>query len=218
VIGRSHPKPFAGGVGPAAAPVEGKMLRRVLVSGLLGFVALTLWTFVTNAMLGLAVRVEMERIPEERVVYQVLKERIASPGVYLANPALTPEGVFPAGEPVFGIRYAGFGHEAAGRMVFIEIAIALAASLLTAALLFFASDRVLSRYGRRVLFVAAIGLLLAVCADMGRYGIGGHPLHSAVLLAANRIVAWALAGLAIAWQIRPTTDLLTRRPQQRRAA
>jgi hypothetical protein len=194
------------------------MLKRLLVSGLLGFVVLMLWTIVTNVVFGLTVRLQMQEIPEERVVYQVLKERITSPGVYLANPALTPEGAFPAGEPVFSVRYAGFGHEAAGRMVLIETALVLAASLLAAGLLSFASDRVLSRYGRRVLFVAAIGLLLAACADMGRYGIGGHPLPSAALLAANRIVAWVLAGLAIAWPIRSPTDVLTRHPQRTGAA
>lgn len=205
-------------IGVEAARLEGRMAKRVIVSGLLGFVVLALCAFVSNAVFYVATRTEMNRVAEERVVYQFLKERITEPAVYLVNPALTKEGAFPAGEPVFSISYAGFGHEGAGRMALVQVGIGLASALLAALLLSLASVRVLSRYALRVLFVSTIGLLIAVCADMGRHGIGGYPLHSTLLLVVDRLASWILVGLAMAWPIRSPTGVPTRRRQQQRAA
>lgn len=194
------------------------MARRIIVSGLLGFIVLALCAFVSNAVFYVATRAEMNRVVEEPVVYQFLKARITIPGVYLVNPALTKEGAFPAGEPVFSISYAGFGHEAAGRLLFVQIGIGLMSTLLAALLLSMASEQVLSGYALRVLFVGAIGLLIAVCADAGRYGIGGYPLHSTLLLVVDRLVSWVLVGLAMAWPAGSPTGVPTRRRQQQRAA
>ena len=178
------------------------MLKRILLSGALGFLVLALWTFVTNGFFGFTASLEMNRIANERQVYEVLKANLVAPGVYLVNPALTDEGRFPDGEPVFSIRYSGFGHEAAGRMLFVEMAITLLASVLMAGLLSVTSDRILSRFSRRVVFIAVVGLLLAVFGDLTKSGIGGYPAQSAMLLAAYHFVSWALAGLVMAWAMR----------------
>jgi len=177
-------------------------VKRVLASALLGFVVLAMCAFISNAVFLLATQVEMNRVADERVVHQFLKERITDPAVYLVNPALTPEGMFPAGEPVFSVSYAGFGHEAAGRLLVVQVAIGLLSTLIAALLLSLASERVLARYARRVLFVAAVGVLIAVCADMGRYGIGGYPLDATALLVADRVLSWVMVGLAMAWPMR----------------
>jgi len=100
-------------------------------------------------------------VRNERAVHALLKEHISTPGAYIANPPLSLRGEFPPGEPVFGIRHSGVGHEAAGRSLLIDLAIALVASLLVAGLLSAASPRILSRYPYRVMYVATIGLLLA---------------------------------------------------------
>jgi hypothetical protein len=178
------------------------MLKRILVSGALGGVALAVWTFVANAIFGFANRVEMNQIPNERAVYQVLRENIVTPGVYLANPALTPEGQFPPGEPVFSVRYSGIPHGLAGRMALVEPAFVFATSILVAWLLSMTSSQVLSRYSRKVAFVLVIGLLLAVSGDLAKIGIGGYPVGSALMLAANRIGSWVVAGLVMARSMR----------------
>jgi hypothetical protein len=182
---------------------EGGMIRRVFVAGTLGFVVLTLWTVLVNVAFGFTARVAMNRVADERAVYRVLKANITAPGVYLVNPALTPERQFPAGEPVFGVSYSGTGHEAAGPMMPVEFGGALAAALLVAGLLSAASASVLSTWVRRTGFVVAVGVLLAISADLSRYGIGGWPLGSAAASATVRVAGWALAGLAMAWVMRP---------------
>jgi hypothetical protein len=178
------------------------MLKRILLSGVLGGVVLLLWTMVTNGLFGFTARLEMKRIPNERAVYAVLKDNIVEPGAYLANPEPMPDGPFPPGQPVFGIRYGGMGHEAAGRLFFIEPALIFLAAMLAAGLLAMTSARILSRYSRKVLFVVLVGLLLAVYGDLSKFGIGGYPANAALLLAANHAVAWTLAGLVMAGSMR----------------
>ena len=182
------------------------MLKRIVLSGALGFVVLLLWTLVSNGLFGITARVEMGRISNEREVYEVLKESIVTPGVYMANPALTAGERFPAGDPVFSICYSGFGHEAARHMLFVDLALALVALILTAGLLSVTSERVLSRFSNRFVFIVVVGLLLAVFGDLSKYRIGGYPLHAAALLAGYHAVSWALAGLAMAWSMRVLSD------------
>lgn len=178
------------------------MIKRTFVAGTLAFIVLTLWTILVNVVFGFTVRVAMNRVVDERAVYKVLKENITAPGLYLVNPAVTSEWQFPAGEPVYGISYSGVGHDAAGPMMLVEFGMAFSTALLVAGLLSAASARVLSTWVRRTGFVVAVGVLIALTADLSRYGIGGSPLGPAAAKAAVRVAGWALAGLAMAWALR----------------
>jgi len=179
------------------------VLRRVIVPGLLGAVVLIAWTFVVNGVLGFSSRIHMNEIPDERRVYEVLTETIVEPGAYICNPEPEPPGRFPAGEPVFGIRYGGMGHGAAGRLALVGLAVMLLTPIVGAWMLSTASRRTLSRYGRKVLFFTGIGLLFAVYSRLTSFGIGGYPLRDGLLLAAHDIVLWTVVGLVVAWRMRP---------------
>lgn len=178
------------------------MLRRVVLSAMLGFLVLVTWTFVTNAIFGFTARVRLSEPPYSASLHSALKDAVVEPGAYMVNPPKTDSGTFPAGEPVFAVTYAGFGHEAAGRGMIIEMLIKLASVLLVATLLSLASPRVLARYGSRVAFVAIVGLFLALSGEMPHYGIGGYPLRTALLVAGYAFMSWLVAGVAIALPIR----------------
>jgi len=178
------------------------MVKRLLTAGLLGGVALVLWSFVVNGIFGFTSRLELNRVPDEPALYSVLEAEIVEPGAYVVNPELGPDRRFPADEPVFSIHYSGMGHEAAGRLQIMRLALAFATAFLVAGLLSMASDRVLSRYWSKVLFVALVGLLLALFGDLPRAGIGGYPMESALLIGANHFLSWVFAGLLIAWAMR----------------
>ncbi len=190
------------------------MLGKILLTGAIGGLVLIVWTFVANAVFGLVAKVEMNRIPDERSVYKVLKETVVVPGAYVVNPEPGPDGRFPAGEPVFSIRFSGVGHEAAGRMLLVEIFFMFVTSILASWLLSLTSAGILSRYHRKVLFIILIGILLAVSSDSPNFGIGGHPATSALLLAISRVAAWTLAGLAMAWSMRPRGDYAAAAPDR----
>lgn len=182
------------------------MSKRILLAGVLGAIALMIWAFVAGAILLFNVKVKMNQVRDERAVYEVLKANVTAPGIYLVNPEVVPDAGFPFGEPVFGITYAGFGHEAAGRLVWVQPLIALVSCLLAAWLLSKTSARVLSSYARRFSFIAGIGLLIAVFAGLTKYGIGAYPARATLLLAGYDLVSWIIAGLVIAAVMRAPVE------------
>jgi hypothetical protein len=176
--------------------------RKVIVSGVLGAVVLMLWTVLVNGVLGFRSRLDMKQVPDERRVYEVLKETVTAPGRYTCNPPPDAAGSFPGGQPVFGILYGGVGHEAAGRLALKDLVVALLVPLGAAWLLSLTSGRVLASFRRRVGFVAGIGALVALYSDLSHVGIAGYPTGDALLLAAHSVATWTVMGLAVAWKMR----------------
>jgi hypothetical protein len=179
------------------------MGRKILVAGLLGGLVMSVVAVVVNGLFGFASRLELKRVPNESIVYSVLKENVVEPGGYSCNPAAIPERGFPPNEPVFGIRVSGVGHEAAGRTMGLRLAVAFVSTTLAAWLLSRMSARVLAGYGGRLGFFVAIGLLIAVFADLPRHDIGGLPWTSAVAFAVFDVALWTTAGAVMAWTLRP---------------
>ncbi len=183
------------------------MFKKVIVAGLSGGIVLIIWTFVVNGIWGFSQRLEMKPIPNERQVYETLKVNIVEPGRYLCNPALTSEGRFPDHAPVFSVLYGGVGHESAGKMMWLELAISLIAPTIAAWLLSQTSARILASYLRKVLFFVTIGLLVAILGDLMKFGIGNYPLWDALILAGHTILVWTVVGLVVAWRMKPAANM-----------
>jgi hypothetical protein len=179
------------------------MDEKLIVSGLVGAVVLLVLAFVINGVLGFNARLTMKQLPNEREIYAALKATVTEPGRYLCNPALTSEGRFPDNEPVFGIHYAGVGHEAAGLGAVLGVIQFLVVPTIGAWMLSRTSERYRSRFINRVAFFVMIGLLAAVTGDLASFGIGGSPFTLALMLAARTMVTWTILGLAIAAIMRP---------------
>lgn len=179
------------------------MSKRVIVAGLLGGLVLFGWTFVVNGVFGFRNSLDMNQIPAERQVYEILRESIVEPGRYICNPEQTTLGAFPDGEPVFGIHFSGMGHEFAGRLMVFQLVLFFAAPTLGAWMLSAASAQIRARYHRRVLFFAALGLLLAIYGLLQNYGIDRYPWSDALLLAGRDVLSWILVGLVVAWRMQP---------------
>ncbi len=183
------------------------MIRQVIIAGLLGALVLVVWTFALNVMLGFRSDIDMKRIPDEQQVYQVLREQLPEPGRYICNPTTTNEGRVAGDEPVFSVLFSGLGHESAGRLMLLDLAIFVLAPIIVAWLASMTSDRVKASYARKVLFYAGVGLLIAVFSDLADHGIGGYPLGDTIALAVNDLVAWVFVGLGVAWLITPSLPL-----------
>jgi len=182
------------------------MFRRVILPGLVGGLVLIVWTFLVNGIFGFKSSIDMKQIPEERVVYEVLKENITEPGRYACNPEVVSERGFPGNEPVFSVLYGGVGHEAAGRLMLVHLPLFFIAPIIVAWMLSVTSRRILSRYMRKVLFVAAVGLFLAVFVRLSDYGIGSYPPNDALVLALHDLVLWAVVGVVMGGMIRPRSE------------
>jgi hypothetical protein len=192
------------------------MRKRVIISGLLGAVILIVWTFLVNGILGFGSSIDRKSISAERQVHEFLKASLSEPGRYIANPELTLAGTFPEGEPVFSIHYSGMGHDSAGTVMLVQLAMFAIAPMIGAWMLSVSSPWILSRYTRRVLFFAAMGLLIAVYGGIENFGIDGYPPVDALLLALLDVITWTLVGMVVAWRMRPEPDML-RQPQTARA-
>ena len=84
----------------------------------------------------------------------------------------------------------------------MPLVVVLVTAWLAAWMLASAGDMILSRYYRRVLFVAAIGVIMALADDVLQMSFGPQPKDYLVFLALNNVVTWLLAGLAIGWRIK----------------
>jgi hypothetical protein len=82
----------------------------------------------------------------------------------------------------------------------------LLAPMIGAWLLSLTSARVLGSYPRKVLFIAGIGLVIALFVDLTSLGIGGYPPGDALLLALHDVVLWTAIGAAVAWRMRPAAE------------
>lgn len=184
------------------------MRRRVIISGLLGAVVLVVWTFLINGILGFGSSIDRKSITTERKVHETLRASLVEPGRYIANPELTLAGTFPEGEPVFSIHYSGMGHESAGAVMLVQVAIFVAAPMISAWLLSVSSPWILSSYPRRVFFLAAMGLLIALSGSIANFGIDSYAAKDALMLALLDITTWTVVGLVVAWRMRPEADIL----------
>jgi len=85
-----------------------------------------------------------------------------------------------------------------GQLIF-ELFCFFTAPMIAAWLLSMASERILAKYSRRVLFVTGLGLFLAVFGE----AISDKPLDKILLSSINNIITWLLVGLVIAWRVNP---------------
>jgi hypothetical protein len=179
------------------------MTKRIILATLLGGIVFFAWFIVFNAMLGFKRGIEMNELATERTVYAFLGEHITEPGRYVCNPEVVPGQGFPGSDPIYVVQYSGLGHDDAGQEVLIGFIIMFLAPLTGALLLANASSRVLAGYGTRLLFVAGIGVVMALFSLMMRFGLGGFPLVEALMLTVHDLLAWIVTGLVIAWLVRP---------------
>jgi hypothetical protein len=180
------------------------MFKKVIIAGLLGGLTLMIWTLLINGIFGFRNRIDMKQVPNERQVYEILKQNIVEPGKYLCNPELTSSNTFPENEPVFSILYGGVGHEAAGvKSLLFDLLVAFFSTTISAWLLSLTSIKIISSYPRKIFFFTIIGLFIAVYIDLNNFGIGNYPLKDALILALQNIVVWSLVGLVISLIIKP---------------
>jgi hypothetical protein len=179
------------------------MLKRVIGAGLSGGVVLIVWTFVFNAVLGFQSSLDMNRIPAEGLVYELLQEHFIEPGRYICNPAPTSGEQVQGEGPVFTVLYSGVGHEAAGTLMWISLVLFFLTPLIAAWMLSQTSRRIQSSYALKVIYFVVLGLFIALVKDVPKFGIGGYPLADAMAFAVNDIAMWTLVGLVVAWRVRP---------------
>lgn len=181
------------------------MIRRVIISGLLGGLVFIVCSFLINGLFGFKSRLDMKQLPNERQVYEILKENVREGGRYGVNPEMADDR-FPGNQPAFSILYGGVGHEAAGRQMLIQLPLFFLIPLAGAWLLARCSIQILANYWKKVLFFTGIGLIIALYSNLSDFGIADYPFSDALQWALHSIVIWTLMGLAVAWKLKPAAE------------
>lgn len=177
------------------------MKKEILLSGLLGGIVIFAWLIISSELLRVSGN-RAQPIPNDKEIHTLLKERITEPGIYFLPDH--PDGNrndYPDydNEPIFSVIYGGRTPGTfLGQLIF-ELFCIFAAPVVAAWMLSMTSERILAKYSRRVLFVAALGLFLAVFGDV----FSEKPMGNILLSSINSLIIWTLVGLVIAWRIKP---------------
>ena len=97
--------------------------------------------------------------------------------------------------------------QAAGRSALIQLGLFFIMPIAATWLLSLASGSVLSSYGRKLSFYVCIGFLAGISSHMLDFGIGSRPLQSALAHTVHDILLWTVAGLVMAWLVKPRTGV-----------
>jgi hypothetical protein len=185
---------------------EVNVTKRIILAGLLGTTVMVIWAFLSFAVLRIGGQT-IKPVPDQAELHAALKSRITQPGTYACLYVSSEREMaqFPnyLNEPVYAITYKGYTHSTVPGFRNLGVLSILFAPVLAAWLLTKASESVLKRYATRVLFVMMLGLFVAMAGDWPRAVADEQQASRLLLTTANTIVTWLLAGLAIAWRIRP---------------
>ena len=186
------------------------MAKKVLSAGIMGGIVIVVWLLASNAILPYKGNLIHRIAPNQLAIHRVLKENIAEPGTY-ACPYLGPaeESLLPdyRNQPVYTIIYEGYRHSGEGAPSFLfPIVIPFVVALTASWMLSLTSEKILSRYHRRFLFVALLGVMIALYDDILQISMGPQPDDYQIFLAVNNVLTWVLAGLVIAWRVKPAAS------------
>jgi hypothetical protein len=169
-------------------------MKRIILAALAGGLVLFVWGAVAWMLIPMR-ESSIRQLPDEKTVIASMQKANAQRGVYFfgAGPGKTgPQGLFVYTPSV----QAMTGGQLARTLVFDIVAALFVAWLLSRA--------ATASFGGRVLFVAvAGGLIAAMVVDLPNWNWFAYPLDYTLGSVADKLIGWALAGLALAAIVRP---------------
>jgi hypothetical protein len=184
---------------------------RILIAGVLGGIAMFVWTSIAHMMTPLGT-VGFSQIQDESALLSSMQSAIGEkPGLYMypyvdMNSA-DPETAYeekaktnPSGLLIY--HPAGAGAGMTPGMLGVEFAKETVQALIAAFLL---SLTAIAAYAMRVAFVVLIGASAAIATNVSYWNWYSYPLDYTLAQIAMETIAALAAGLVIAWIVRPQT-------------
>lgn len=190
-------------------------MNRVIVAGLLGGVVLFVWQFISWTILPWH-NMTIHSIAEGDEIVEILRAQELQSGVY-HFPGM-PEGDnseaamnawaerYKQGPNINFMAYSAVGQDHEDPMQFIWGLIfnILAASL--AAWMLMGALGSTGSFMKRTLLVTALGVFVVLTTTLPNWNWWAFPGDYSVVMAIDYIVNWFLAGLVIAWRIKPAVQ------------
>ena len=181
------------------------MTSRVLIAGLLGAIAMFIWSTVAHVVLPLG-EAGISQIPNEAPVIAAMQSSIGDrdglyfyPWVDPKDPNMMQKSAeLMKTNPSGLLLYHPPGHGKADMMPLMvqEFVKQLIIALIAAWLL---SMTVIATFVNRVVFVTAIGVAMALSTNASYWIWYGFPLHYTLAYMLIEVVEMLFAGVAIAW-------------------
>ena len=186
-------------------------MSRILLSGFLAALVLLIWGFISWEVLPFH-GMTIHQLPNEDAVVATLKSGNVGSGAYMI-PGMPEKGDAAARNatmekmkhgPLGMLHYNTEGMSDMMWMYYVKgFLVYLLAAMVASSLLGKLSWSLASKYGARVRFVMMIGVFLALTSRLGDWAWFGYSTGISAVLAADDIIGWTLAGMVIAWRIKP---------------
>ncbi|HJU64492.1 MAG TPA: hypothetical protein VJ596_02385 [Gemmatimonadaceae bacterium] len=186
-------------------------MRRIIVAGLLGGAAVYLWSALSWSVLPFQTG-KFRDIPDEQQVAELLSARLPAAGVYHypAYPTANASEAEVAAwtqrverGPVIPLLVFQPGGSNSAVTAYVRAFVLDVMAALIVAMLLLLAVHTLPGYGQRVLFVTGIGIFAVLVSHLADWNWGLFPASYSVVMAADIIIGWTLAGVVMAWRIRP---------------
>lgn len=184
------------------------MEKRVIGTGLMAGLVVVGWTSVSYGLVRMRDQLGYKEVSHEETVLGVLDANLPETGLYVVPGHSPPDSLFRARYdqgPLFRIHSLRSGAGGAPH-VLLPILALIVAPIIPTWLVWNLCQRGAPRFGMRVVVVALFGVFVALTTDLRLWGMELYPLSYSLLLAFGSISTWILAGLVVAWRIKPGVD------------
>jgi hypothetical protein len=184
-------------------------MSRTILAGFLGALVLFFWGFLSWTVLPFHSQTT-HALPNEDVVASALKAGNAESGTYripgIGNSEATKKVEMEKMKvgPIAWIHYRQEGYGEMDMMYLLKgFLLLFISATIAASLLGKLSWSLASKYGARVRFIMMLGFFLAIAGRLGDWAFLGYSTAFSLNLVADDVIGWTLAGLVIAWRIKP---------------
>jgi len=175
-------------------------MLRILIAGLLGCIAMYAWSSIAHGATDLGM-IGVSTLPNESVTVDNLASSIGDKGGLFMFPMNTSTTASVAAAPGGLLVYSPKSPMSIQTSsLVIEFFTELVEAILAAWLL---AQTALAGFARRAGFIAAIGVIAAIVTNVPYWNWYSFPLSYTLVQILITVVAWILAGVAIAAYLRP---------------
>ncbi|MDZ7290008.1 MAG: hypothetical protein ONB44_06170 [candidate division KSB1 bacterium] len=183
-------------------------MKRVFIAGLLGGLAVFVWGMISWMALPWH-NTTMHSLANEDAIVENLRANLTTTGVFYFPGEPHSEAEMQAFTekhkrgPLGFLVYLAEGRDPMAPMLFVRgLLLNLITAILAAYLLSQAVDK-LKTYVQRVAFVGLLGVFAALVSHVTSWNWFYFPADYTLVMSADLVVAWIIAGLVIAWRIKP---------------
>ena len=184
-------------------------MNRLIVPALITAIVVFIWMFISWGVLYWH-NIDIKNFPDETEIMH-MKAVMHEPGIYVypgfppgeENPKKEWEAKHLAGPIVNFMVYNPAGTDPTNPILFIKSFVINFIAAFIAGVLLMMTLAQNPSYWRRVIFVMMLGLFAAFIGPFVEWNWWGFPLGYTLVNVVDYCVTWFLAGLVLAWRIKP---------------